>query len=144
MRALISSTLWFFLLPFLSLPSKSQAFSNKRPSPGFLGSGLCYSCPLCSMLLYPLNPDCGMRLRSGSGGRGRGTERYPASELDISWIISCADSVNPGSLGKSFLNVSTCQLYCWDLRQGWGTAYSASWSSVEGIPVRPAQWSSHT
>lgn len=77
------------------------------------------------------------------GGRGR-TERYPASELDISWIISCADSVNPGSLGKSFLNVSTSQLYCWDLRQGWGTACSASWSSVEGIPVRPAQWSSHT
>ena len=86
MRALISSLLWFFLLPFLSLPRKSQAFSNQRPSPGFLGSDLWYSPPLCSMLHHhhpPLNPDCGMRPRSGSGGRGRGTERYPASWISV-------------------------------------------------------------
>ena len=86
MRALISSLLWFFLLPVLSLPRKSQAFSNQRPSPGFLGSDLWYSPPLCSMLHHhhpPLNPDCGMRPRSGSGGRGRGTERYPASWISV-------------------------------------------------------------
>lgn len=34
--------------------------------------------------------------------------------------------------------VSTSQLCCWDLRQRRGISFTAGWSSVEGIPVRPA------